>query len=144
MIPGMLSLLLLAGCKVEQEHPGQFFEFGTGLKKPAGVKELQAQNVFWVAVGESYYLKWQGDEEWEKMLETQFTPRVGMPENYFGPDFKATVDFWNPKDFEDDVFFEFNYFDPEYPDREFPTHITYVAFDPKTRLSYIACEAIRE
>lgn len=44
----------------------------------------------------------------------------------------------------DDVCYEFELFDPTPGEPHMPVYHTYVSFDPKTRVTYINGEAIRQ
>ena len=103
------------------------------------------KNLFYFAVGDSFYLKWQGLEELEKLLNTKFSKCSAKPDELSrAPDIVKSLGFWNETDMKDDVCYEFELFDPTTGEPHIPVYHTYVSFDPKTRVTYINCEAIRQ
>ena len=78
------------------------------------------------------------------MLHAKFLLAILKPEDVSLPqDYLDRFPYWNLKDMEDDIFFKFEYFDPNWS-KEIPSYITHVAFDPKTRLTYIKCDPVRD
>jgi hypothetical protein len=64
---------LMVGCgRPVQKEPGQWFATASGLDLPAGSRELDAEAIVVLAVGDTYYLRLSADDALRTLADAEF------------------------------------------------------------------------